>query len=146
MNEALRSHIIILTWNIYEIGNKYLNILTSSGKYELRVDLVNTKYQKTYAVYKTFVVGDENSKYKLTIGDYTGTAGMKIVGVGICLWFSSNFTIRAIRADICLNQFAIYYPSVCVFRSHTYNTNGVIVCLFMIIYIYNTTLHFCKVT
>ncbi|VDI71533.1 Hypothetical predicted protein, partial [Mytilus galloprovincialis] len=29
----------------------------------------------TYADYKTFVVGDENSKFKLTIGDYTGTAG-----------------------------------------------------------------------
>lgn len=62
----------------YWLGNKYLNILTSSGKYELRVDLVNTKNKKTYAVYKTFVVGDENSKFKLTIGDYTGTAGNKM--------------------------------------------------------------------
>ncbi|CAC5378264.1 Fibrinogen-like protein 1,Fibrinogen-like protein A,Fibroleukin,Ryncolin-4 [Mytilus coruscus] len=58
----------------YWLGNKYLNILTSSGKYELRVDLVDTNNKKTYAVYKTFVVGDENSKFKLTIGDYTGTA------------------------------------------------------------------------
>ncbi|VDI00557.1 Hypothetical predicted protein [Mytilus galloprovincialis] len=74
------------TWNEYKegfgdvekeywLGNKYLNILTSSGKYELRVDLVDTNNKKTYAVYKTFVVGDENSKFKLTIGDYTGTAG-----------------------------------------------------------------------
>ncbi|CAC5377219.1 Fibrinogen-like protein A,Ryncolin-4,Angiopoietin-related protein 7,Angiopoietin-related protein 1,Ficolin-3,Ficolin-1-B,Ficolin-2,Ryncolin-1,Tenascin-R,Fibrinogen-like protein 1,Angiopoietin-1,Tenascin-X,Fibrinogen C domain-containing protein 1-A,Tenascin-N,Ryncolin-3,Tenascin,Fibroleukin,Fibrinogen C domain-containing protein 1,Ryncolin-2,Angiopoietin-related protein 6,Techylectin-5B,Angiopoietin-related protein 2,Angiopoietin-2,Microfibril-associated glycoprotein 4,Ficolin-1-A,Ficolin-1,Fibrinogen C dom len=74
------------TWNEYKegfgdvrkeywFGNKYLNILTSSGKYELRVDLVDTNHRKTYAVYKTFVVGDENSKYKLTVGDYTGTAG-----------------------------------------------------------------------
>ncbi|XP_076076516.1 ryncolin-1-like [Mytilus galloprovincialis] len=74
------------TWNEYKegfgdvrkeywFGNKYLNILTSSGKYELRVDLVDTSNKETYAVYKTFVVGDENSKYKLTIGDYTGTAG-----------------------------------------------------------------------
>ncbi|XP_071135376.1 fibrinogen-like protein 1 [Mytilus edulis] len=60
--------------NEYWLGNKYLNILTSSGKYELRVDLVDTNIKKTYAVYKTFVVGDENSKFKLTIGDYTGTA------------------------------------------------------------------------
>ncbi|XP_052087285.1 fibrinogen-like protein A isoform X3 [Mytilus californianus] len=74
------------TWNEYKegfgdvekeywLGNKYLNILTSSGKYELRVDLVDTNNKKTYAVYKTFAVGDENSKFKLTIGVYTGTAG-----------------------------------------------------------------------
>ncbi|XP_052087278.1 fibrinogen-like protein A isoform X4 [Mytilus californianus] len=62
----------------YWLGNKYLNIMTSSGRYELRVDLVDTNHKKTYAVYKTFVIGDENSKYKLTIGDYTGTAGNKM--------------------------------------------------------------------
>ncbi|XP_052087276.1 fibrinogen C domain-containing protein 1-B-like isoform X2 [Mytilus californianus] len=77
------------TWNEYKegfgdvekeywLGNKYLNMLTTSGKYELRVDLVDTNNKKTYAVYKTFVVGDENSKFKLTIGDYTGTAGNRM--------------------------------------------------------------------
>lgn len=59
-------------------GNKYLNILTSSGKFELRVDLVDENHRKTYALYKTFVVGDESSKFKLTIGSYTGTAGMSM--------------------------------------------------------------------
>ncbi|XP_063401983.1 angiopoietin-2-like [Mytilus trossulus] len=50
------------TWNEYKegfgdvgkeywLGNKYLNILTSSGRYELRVDLVDTSNAKTYAVY-----------------------------------------------------------------------------------------------
>lgn len=60
----------------YETGNKYLNILTSSGKYELRVDLVDANNKKTYAVYKKFGVGDESSKFKLTVGDYKGNAGM----------------------------------------------------------------------
>ncbi|XP_071135872.1 angiopoietin-2-like [Mytilus edulis] len=63
----------------YWLGNKYLNILTSKDKYELRVDLTDTNNKQTYALFKTFIVGDENSKYKLTIGDYSGTAGNRMV-------------------------------------------------------------------
>ncbi|CAC5425671.1 unnamed protein product [Mytilus coruscus] len=59
----------------YWLGNKYLNILTSKDKYELRVDLSERNNKKTYPLFKTFIVGDENSKYKLTIGDYSGNAG-----------------------------------------------------------------------
>ncbi|XP_063408192.1 fibrinogen-like protein A [Mytilus trossulus] len=58
--------------------NKYTNMLTSSEKYELRVDMVDPGSQKTYAVYKTFVVGDAASKYKLTVGDYSGNAGDRL--------------------------------------------------------------------
>ncbi|CAC5390290.1 Fibrinogen-like protein A,Ryncolin-4,Angiopoietin-related protein 1,Ficolin-3,Ficolin-1-B,Techylectin-5A,Ficolin-2,Ryncolin-1,Tenascin-R,Ficolin-1,Fibrinogen C domain-containing protein 1-A,Tenascin-X,Tenascin-N,Ryncolin-3,Fibrinogen C domain-containing protein 1,Ryncolin-2,Angiopoietin-related protein 2,Ficolin-1-A,Tenascin,Fibrinogen C domain-containing protein 1-B,Angiopoietin-4 [Mytilus coruscus] len=58
----------------YWLGNKYLNILTTNGKYELRVDLTDTKNKMTYALYKTFTVSDENSQYKLTIGVHSGTA------------------------------------------------------------------------
>ncbi|CAC5404354.1 FCN [Mytilus coruscus] len=60
------------------LGNKYLNILTSKDKYELRVDLTDTSNKKTYALFKTFIVGDENSKYQLTIGDYSGNAGNRM--------------------------------------------------------------------
>ncbi|XP_071137224.1 fibrinogen-like protein 1 [Mytilus edulis] len=59
----------------YWLGNKYINILTSNGKYELRVDLTATNNKMTYALYKTFTVGDENSQYRLTIRGYSGTAG-----------------------------------------------------------------------
>ncbi|VDI60368.1 Hypothetical predicted protein [Mytilus galloprovincialis] len=64
-------------WKDYKegFGNKYLNFLTSKDKYELRVDLTDTNNKQTYALFQTFIVGDENSKYKLTIGDYSGTAG-----------------------------------------------------------------------
>ncbi|XP_063402247.1 fibrinogen-like protein 1 [Mytilus trossulus] len=59
----------------YWLGNKYLNLLTTNGKYELRVDLTDTNNKMTYALYKTFTVSDENSQYKLTIARYSGTAG-----------------------------------------------------------------------
>ncbi|CAC5381691.1 TN [Mytilus coruscus] len=58
----------------YWLGNKYLNILTTNGKYELRVDLMRTNKKMTYALYKTFTVSDDNSQYKLTIGGHSGTA------------------------------------------------------------------------
>ncbi|CAG2228212.1 Tenascin-R,Ryncolin-2,Ficolin-3,Ficolin-1-A,Ryncolin-1,Fibrinogen C domain-containing protein 1,Tenascin-N,Fibroleukin,Tenascin,Ficolin-1,Fibrinogen-likeprotein A,Ryncolin-3 [Mytilus edulis] len=59
----------------YWLGNKYLNLLTTNGKYELRADLTDTNNKMTYALYKTFTVSDENSQYKLSIGGYSGTAG-----------------------------------------------------------------------
>lgn len=59
----------------YWLGNKRIHSLTSSGKYELRIDLTDLSNTKKYAVYKTFAVGDAESKYKLTIGDYSGNAG-----------------------------------------------------------------------
>ncbi|XP_052097262.1 fibrinogen-like protein A [Mytilus californianus] len=58
----------------YWLGNTHIHRLTSSGTYELRIDLTDKK-NKYYAKYKTFVVGDASSQYKLTIGGYSGTAG-----------------------------------------------------------------------
>ncbi|XP_076079664.1 fibrinogen-like protein 1 [Mytilus galloprovincialis] len=63
----------------YWLGNKYLNLLTTNGKYELRVDLTGTNNKMKYALYKTFTVSDENSQYKLSIGGYSGTAGDMMV-------------------------------------------------------------------
>ncbi|VDI47534.1 Hypothetical predicted protein [Mytilus galloprovincialis] len=61
------------------LGNKYTHMLTSTGKYELRVDMVDTNNNETYAVYKTFIIGDAASKYKLTVGDYSGNAGDQFI-------------------------------------------------------------------
>ncbi|CAG2233571.1 Ryncolin-1,Tenascin-N,Fibrinogen C domain-containing protein 1,Angiopoietin-related protein 7,Fibrinogen C domain-containing protein 1-B,Fibroleukin,Fibrinogen-like protein 1,Ficolin-1,Angiopoietin-4,Tenascin-R,Ryncolin-2,Techylectin-5B,Fibrinogen C domain-containing protein 1-A,Fibrinogen-like protein A,Ryncolin-3,Ficolin-2,Fibrinogen alpha chain,Tenascin,Angiopoietin-related protein 2,Techylectin-5A,Ryncolin-4 [Mytilus edulis] len=57
------------------LGNKHIHRLTSSGKYELRIDLVDEDCDKRFAKYNIFVVGDAASQYKLTIGGYSGNAG-----------------------------------------------------------------------
>ncbi|VDI37594.1 Hypothetical predicted protein [Mytilus galloprovincialis] len=62
----------------YWLGNKHIHSLTSSGKYELRIDLTDKSNTEKYAVFNTFVVGDAASKYKLTIGNYSGNAGDKM--------------------------------------------------------------------
>ncbi|GFS19225.1 tenascin-R [Elysia marginata] len=56
------------------IGNENLHILTSSGDYELRVEL---KYngKSAFAHYDKFSVASERNNYALTLGKYAGTAG-----------------------------------------------------------------------
>jgi hypothetical protein len=39
------------------------------------VDLTDFDGDKAYALYSTFRVGDESSKYELTVSGYSGTAG-----------------------------------------------------------------------
>ncbi|VDH90521.1 Hypothetical predicted protein [Mytilus galloprovincialis] len=59
----------------YWLSNKHIHRLTSSGTYELRIDLTDKNNNKKYAKYKTFIVGDAFSQYKLTIGGYSGDVG-----------------------------------------------------------------------
>ncbi|XP_071168007.1 fibrinogen-like protein A [Mytilus edulis] len=61
--------------NEFWLGNKYLNLLTSSGLYKLRVELVDTNGIMYFAEYSTFAVGDATSRYILTINGYSGNAG-----------------------------------------------------------------------
>ncbi|XP_071141879.1 ficolin-1-like [Mytilus edulis] len=56
-------------------GNKNIHSLTSSGKYELRTDLKDLSNTKKYSVYKSFIVGGAESKYKLTVVNDSGNAG-----------------------------------------------------------------------
>ncbi|XP_076113634.1 fibroleukin-like [Mytilus galloprovincialis] len=57
------------------LGNKYLHLLTSSGSYKLRVELVRGDGTKFYAEYSNFIVGDAESKYILTVNGYSGNTG-----------------------------------------------------------------------
>ncbi|VDI41924.1 Hypothetical predicted protein [Mytilus galloprovincialis] len=59
----------------YWLGNKHIHQMTSRGKYELRIDLTDIKNEKKYATYKQFSIGDAASKYKLSVGSYSGNAG-----------------------------------------------------------------------
>ncbi|XP_055865186.1 ficolin-1-like, partial [Biomphalaria glabrata] len=63
-------------YNIGEfyLGNENIFKLTSTGQYDLRIDLKynNIKY---FAKYENFKILSETEKYKLKIGDYSGNAG-----------------------------------------------------------------------
>lgn len=48
--------------------------LTSLKPQELRVDMERFNGEKAYAVYSSFSVADEASKYRLQVDGYNGTA------------------------------------------------------------------------
>lgn len=73
-------------WNDYKkgFGNLYgefwlgldkINRLTSSDRYKLRVDLEDTEGKTAYAEYNLFAITSERTKYQLSLGGYSGTAG-----------------------------------------------------------------------
>ncbi|XP_077096980.1 tenascin isoform X3 [Siphateles boraxobius] len=56
------------------LGLSNLHKITSSGQYELRVDL-RDKGESAYALYDKFSVSEPRSRYKVHVGGYSGTAG-----------------------------------------------------------------------
>ncbi|XP_078329258.1 fibrinogen-like protein A isoform X3 [Crassostrea virginica] len=64
-----------ITSNNYWIGNDMIHLLTKNKTQVLRVELERFNGEKGYADYSTFIVGDELSKYKLTVSRYNGNIG-----------------------------------------------------------------------
>ncbi|GFS04649.1 fibrinogen-related protein 2.1 [Elysia marginata] len=54
-------------------GNDRIHALTTSDKYELRID-VQYYFESQYAVYKNFSILGEDAKYKLLIGEHNGNS------------------------------------------------------------------------
>ncbi|XP_062597163.1 ryncolin-1-like [Saccostrea cucullata] len=61
----------------YWFGNDAVHALTTGGKMKLRIDLQRFTGEKGFVYYSSFVVGSKSDKYKLTIGGYKGSFGMK---------------------------------------------------------------------
>ena len=55
------------------LGNEYLHYLTNTRSYKLRFDLEDWDGITAYAEYSSFVVTSETDKYRLLLGDYSGT-------------------------------------------------------------------------
>ena len=56
------------------LGLQKIHCLTASST-QLRVDLADFNCNERYAKYSTFRVGDDESKFRLTVSGYSGTAG-----------------------------------------------------------------------
>lgn len=56
------------------LGLEALHQITSSGDYELLVELKDEYEKYGYARYSKFYVAGEDDKYRLTVGGYSGTA------------------------------------------------------------------------
>ncbi|XP_075180361.1 ficolin-2-like [Anomaloglossus baeobatrachus] len=77
----------VRTWDVYKkgfgsrlnefwLGNENIHQITSTGTWELRIDLQDFESKKVFAKYSSFKVLDESKKYELLIGAFKeGTAG-----------------------------------------------------------------------
>ncbi|XP_062597265.1 angiopoietin-2-like [Saccostrea cucullata] len=104
----------------YWIGNEILHNLTSRKSQELRVDMQRFNGDKAYAVFSTFSVGDEASKYKLTVNGYSGNAGDSMT-------YSSGmkFSTKDQDNDKDSGDCATYWKSAWWFKACFYtNPNG----------------------
>lgn len=66
---------------LFHAGLKQIHALSIQGNYELRIDLEDFENSTAYAQYGTFGVGlfsvdPDDDGYPLTVGDYSGNAGM----------------------------------------------------------------------
>ena len=57
------------------LGNDKIHRLTSSRPSSLRVDLEDWRGVQAYATYGRFSIGDEQTRYRLQVSSFSGTAG-----------------------------------------------------------------------
>ncbi|KAK5614877.1 hypothetical protein CRENBAI_010446 [Crenichthys baileyi] len=62
------------------LGNDNLHFLTTQGNYSVKINLEDFDGHQRYAEYKNFQVANEKDHYRLTFGDYVGTAGDALTG------------------------------------------------------------------
>ncbi|XP_070579358.1 microfibril-associated glycoprotein 4-like [Ptychodera flava] len=61
------------------LGNEKIFYLLRRGRYKLRVEIQDWENNTAYAEYDFFQIGNEDSKYTLLIGEYSGTAGDSMI-------------------------------------------------------------------
>lgn len=64
--------------NEFWLGLSNLHKMTSSGHYELRVDLRDSG-ESVYAQYDKFTIAEPRTRYKIYVGAYSGTAGDSMI-------------------------------------------------------------------
>ena len=61
---------------IFFLGNSNIHHITSQGHYELKIDLEDFDGNTSYALYKNFFLSSEEDYFRLSIGEYSGEAGI----------------------------------------------------------------------
>ncbi|KAL3864191.1 hypothetical protein ACJMK2_005897 [Sinanodonta woodiana] len=109
----------------YWLGLDNIHKLTSHGNVTLRVDLIapGPPKRSAYAVYSIFTVGDESSKYILTVAGYSGNASDDLYKHN-----SMKFSSTDNDNDLSSGNCAILYHGAFWFNNCFYvNLNGLYV-------------------
>ncbi|XP_071780737.2 fibrinogen like 1B [Centroberyx gerrardi] len=68
-------------WNDeFWLGNEHIHSLLSEGENLVKIDLMDWDGQRTHAFYENFRISDEENKYRLQYGPYSGRAGDALTG------------------------------------------------------------------
>lgn len=81
-----------------------ISAITTHGNYMLRIDIEDFNGNKKYALYNTFFVGGETDNFKLTIGGYTGDAGIVEFEKKIIQFFFYRIEFRPNETGIFSNE------------------------------------------
>ncbi|XP_052066311.1 fibrinogen-like protein A [Mytilus californianus] len=87
------------------LGNKYLHLLTTSGKYKLRVELVHNNGTNVFAEYQNFLVEDAASKYRIVVNGYSGYAGYYMHANNDRRYFSTYDSDNDAYEGSCMNDY-----------------------------------------
>ena len=102
------------------LGNDKIHTLTATTPNTLRVELQNWKGVRVYAKYGKFNIGDEQAKYRLEVGSYSGTAGDSLVYHN-----KMAFSTKDRDNDIDSRNFAVMYTGAWWYKGcHYANLNG----------------------
>ncbi|XP_078381295.1 uncharacterized protein LOC144664048 isoform X1 [Oculina patagonica] len=102
------------------LGLDKIHRLTKYRRYMLRVDLEDTSGNKAYAQYDIFAVSSERTKYQLSLGSYSGTAGDSL-----SYHRGHPFTTKDRDNDISSGNCAVSYKGAWWYAAcHRSNLNG----------------------
>ncbi|KAM4722787.1 ficolin-1-B-like [Rhinophrynus dorsalis] len=119
-------------WNSYKrgfgsqltefwLGNDNIHTLTSSGTFQLRVDLIDFENLHSYAVYDSFSFSGESKNYTLNLGTFTGGSAGDSLGYHKGIPFTTKDKDNDSDGRNCATTFkgAWWYRSC-----HSANLNG----------------------
>ena len=103
------------------LGNDKIHRLTAARPSSLRVELEDWNGVRVYAKYGKFNIGDEQAKYRLEVGSYSGTA----VGDSLAHHNKMAFSTKDRDNDISSSNCAVLYTGAWWYHScHNSNLNG----------------------
>uniref|UniRef100_A0A0B8RYV1 Ficolin 2 n=1 Tax=Philothamnus irregularis TaxID=1899461 RepID=A0A0B8RYV1_9SAUR len=103
------------------LGNDHLHRLSSLGKNELRVDLIDFDNQRSFAKYASFQVAAESDWYRLTLGSFTGGPAGDSFSIHDNMPFSTREKRLNPQSDNCAYSFkGAWWYNDC----HQSNLNG----------------------
>ena len=106
------------------LGNDKIHRLTAARPSSLRVELEDWNGVRVYAKYGTFNIGDEQAKYRLKVGSYSGTAGDSL-GPGDHDLNNMAFTTKDRDNDRSGGNCAVDWTGAWWYKScHNSNLNG----------------------